>query len=115
MKKDGADASAVATVTTVTPQQKQKYLNEFASKGKGDLNAIEEEVSVNHDGGEETQALLSGDANEELRMADRLQEKKTNAQEGKMPRVTVNDLRPSQRESRDKTGPQEEEKSNLLI
>ena len=70
---------------------------------------------MNHDGGEETQALLSGDANEELRMADRLQEKKTNAQEGKMPRVTVNDLRPSQRESRDKTGPQEEEKSNLLI
>ena len=46
-------------------------MNEFASKDRK-LDAIEEEVSVNPDGGAETQALLSGDADEELRMQDRL-------------------------------------------
>jgi len=52
-------------------------------------------VSVNADGGVDTGALLTGDADEELRMQDRLAEKAKNAKEGKMPRVTVEDIRPS--------------------
>ena len=41
--------------------------------------------------------LLTGDSNEELRMQDRLEEKKENAREGKMKRITVEDIRSSQR------------------
>ena len=58
MKKDGADASAVANVTTVTPQQKQKYLNEFASKGKGDLAAAVRTAVINKRAG--GAGLISG-------------------------------------------------------
>ncbi len=54
---------------------------------------IEEEVSVNHNTGVDTQALLTGDSTEELRMQPRLQEKAANAVEGKAPRATLNDIR----------------------
>lgn len=58
-------------------------------------------MSVNQDTGVDTGALLQGDADEELRMKDRLIEKSDNAKEGKMKRVTVEDIRPSQRNSPD--------------
>ena len=76
-------------------------LGKFAAITRGDAHkeasGIVEEVSVNPDSRVDTGALLQGDADEELRQADRLAEKATNAKEGKMPRVTVNDIRPSQR------------------
>ena len=78
---------------------KAKIVNEFADKRRIE-NGIEEEVSVNADTAlVDTQPLLQGDADEELRMQDRLAEKAENAKEGKMKRVTVNDIRPSQRGS----------------
>lgn len=79
----------------MTPDVKKKLMTEFSSKRKIE-NGIEEEVSVNADiTGVDTGALLTGDSNEELRMSDRLAEKSQNAKEGKMPRVTVDDIRPS--------------------
>jgi hypothetical protein len=63
---------------------------------------------VNHDTGVDTQALLTGDSNEELRMQPRLEEKAQNAKEGKAPRVNINDIRPSQKNSR-------EDRDDLLI
>ena len=45
--------------------------------------------------------MLSGDADEEARMQPRLIEKAQNAKEGKMARVTVDDIRQSQRQPRD--------------
>ena len=44
-------------------------------------------------------ALLQGDSNEEMRMQPRLIEKAENAKQGKMPRVTEADIRPSQKGS----------------
>lgn len=93
----------------MTPDVKKKLANEFSSKRREE-NGITEEVSVNADiTGVDTGALLTGDSNEELRMTDRLAEKSQNAKEGKMPRVTVDDIRPSQR------NPREENKDGLLI
>lgn len=60
---------------------------------------IEEEVSVNQTSNVDTTGLLTGDSNEELRMQPRLIEKAENAKQGKMPRVTVDDIRDSQRGS----------------
>ena len=54
-------------------------------------------VSINAEPGVDSEPLLIGDSNEELRMQDTLAEKAQNAKEGKMPRVTVDDLRESQR------------------
>ena len=51
-------------------------------------------MSINHDE-VDTQPLLSGDHNEELRQQDRIYEKKENATEGKMKRVTKADIRNS--------------------
>ena len=54
---------------------KAKIMNEFADKRRIE-NGIEEEVSVNQDTGiVDSQPLLQGDADEELRMQDRLAEK----------------------------------------
>ena len=98
-------------------------LNEFAAKRNAsaagsNTSRIEEEVSVNADTGVDTGALLQGDSNEELRMADRVAEKAENAKQGKMPRVTAEDIRPSQRSFEGTTAVIEEEKkegSQLLI
>jgi hypothetical protein len=73
---------------------------------------ITEEVSINTDRGVDTGALLSGDADEELRMQDRLSEKSANARNGKMARVTAADIRESQREPRE---PIKREESKLLL
>ena len=79
--------------------QKQQQKNEFATKSKN--NSIQEEIVVSSNTMQvDTGALLTGDSSEELRMQPRLIEKAENAKNGKMPRVTVDDLRPSQRESR---------------
>lgn len=92
MEKDGATESQIAAVR-MTPQDKKKIVTEFSAKKR-----ISEEVSVNRiDSGEETQALLTGDADEELRMQDRLYEKAQHAKDGKAVRVTMDDIRPSQR------------------
>lgn len=63
---------------------------------------------MNHDTGVDTQALLTGDADEELRMKPRLLEQSHNAKEGNAPRVTMDDIRPSQRGS-------DEEMDGLLL
>ena len=75
--------------------EKAKLKNEFSSKDGKQM--IEEEVSINYGRTVDSGALLSGDADEELRMKDRLHEKAQNAKEGKMARVTLEDIRPSQR------------------
>jgi len=62
---------------------------------------------MNHDTGVDTQALLTGDADEELRMKPRLLEQSHNAKEGAS-RVTIDDIRPSQRGS-------DEEMDGLLL
>ena len=97
----------------MTPADKKKIVTEFAAKSRSFGNNITEEVSVNHSQGVDAGTLLSGDADEELRMADRLAEKAQNAKEGKMARVTVDDIRPSQRGPLP-TGIEEEEKTLLL-
>lgn len=51
---------------------------------------------MNPDQRVDTGRLLQGDADEELRMQPRLIEKAENAKQGKMPRVTEADIRPSQ-------------------
>jgi len=97
MGRDGAGEEELSKVR-MTPDARKKLVQEFATKqGRPGVSSgkIEEEVSVNADGGVDTGALLTGDADEELRMQDRLAEKATNAKEGKMPRVTVDDIRPS--------------------
>ena len=58
---------------------------------------VEEEVSVNIGSSDVTGALLQGDSNEEQRMAERVAEKRQNAIEGKMKRVTADDIRVSQK------------------
>ena len=73
-------------------------LNEFSStKHAKTAPGIEEEVSVNPDSNVDTGALLTGDHDEEMRMQPRLIEKAENAKQGKMPRVTEADIRPSQK------------------
>ena len=62
-------------------------MNEFSSNPK-----IEEEVSMNQSSAVDTTGLLTGDSNEELRMQPRLIEKAENAKQGKMARVTINDV-----------------------
>ena len=110
MAVGGASQSALDSVRSMNSSQKAKIVSEFASMTRsGGNNGIEEEISVNPSMGVDTGALLTGDADEELRMADRLAEKSSNAKEGKMPRVTVADIRPSQR------GSDEEEKQGLLL
>ena len=52
---------------------------------------------MNADSRVDTGALLTGDSSEEMRMKPRLIEKAENAKQGKMPRVTEDDLRPSQK------------------
>ena len=96
MAADGASEEELAKVR-MSPAVKKQIVNEFAARQKAKQGIIEEEVSVNAEGGVDTQALLTGDSNEEARMADRLHEQKQNAIEGKMPRVTVDDIRHSQR------------------
>lgn len=106
MEKDGATESQIAAIR-MTPADKKKIVNEFSAKNN---TKIQEEVSVNpSSGGVDGTSLLQGDSSEELRMADRLKEKKQNALDGKMPRVTVDDIRPSQRL------PKEDAKDGLLI
>lgn len=80
-----------------TKENREKMYKEFS-----DLRASQRmdkvEVSVDLQGSSEvTGALLTGDHDEELRMADRLEEKKTNAKEGKMKRITIGDIKESQR------------------
>lgn len=96
MAADGATEEELAKVR-MTPEAKAKIVNEFSARQRAKQGITEENVSVNSDTGVDTQALLTGDSNEEARMADRLHEQKKNAQEGKMPRVTVDDIRQSQR------------------
>lgn len=73
MAKDGATEEQINAIR-MTPQDKKRIVNEFSSRKAS--KQITEEISVNRvDSGEETQALLSGDADEELRMQDRLYEK----------------------------------------
>ena len=52
-------------------------------------------VSINANDDVDTQPLLTGDSNEELRQEDRQYEKKQNAVDGKMKRVTAEDIRES--------------------
>ena len=52
-------------------------------------------ASLNSDPADSAKPLLSGDADEELQMQDRLIEKKDNTIDGKAKRVTYNDLRES--------------------
>ena len=93
----------------MTPADKKKIVQEFAAKTRSGESGIQEEVSVNQDTGIDTGALLQGDSNEEIRMQDRLIEKAENAKQGKMQRVTVADIRPSQKNSRD------DEEEQLLL
>jgi len=85
----------------MTPEAKKARLDEFANKRRKDGLLIEEEVSVNPSSNVDTGALLTGDSNEEMRMQPRLIEKAENAKQGKMPRVTAADIRPSQKGSLD--------------
>jgi len=84
----------------MTPDARKKLVDSFAmerNKASG--------VSVNPDDGVDTGTLLSGDHNEELRQADRIREQKENAQHGKTKRVTLEDVRESQRSERPAMGP----------
>lgn len=72
-------------------------LEQFAKERKSSkLN--ESAVTINDD--VDTQPLLTGDSNEELRQADRVHEKHTNSVEGKMQRVTKAEIRESQKKER---------------
>ena len=101
MQKDGASEDQLAKVR-MTPADKKKIVDEFAAKTRSQEKKVgqieEENVSVNPDTDVDTAPLLTGDADEELRMQERLAEKANNAREGKMPRVTPEDIRPSQRQ-----------------
>ena len=88
-------------------KQKKQLLDEFAKDRKSKV-LDESVVSINHDQ-VDTQPLLSGDHSEELRQQDRLYEKKENAAEGKMKRVTKADIRNSQ-QVESPTGVMEEQK-----
>ena len=94
MLSEGASEEEIAKVR-IDPAEKKKMFEKFSQDRKSGI--IEENVSVNMDTGDITGALLTGDSNEELRQADRLAEKATNAKEGKMKRVTIEDIRASQR------------------
>ena len=98
LKADGAGEDAIAAIR-MTPEAKLARLNEFSAKRRKDGLMIEEEVSVNQTSNVDTTGLLTGDSNEELRMQPRLIEKAENAKQGKMPRVTVDDIRNSQKGS----------------
>jgi len=98
MSTAGATEAQLASVR-MTPDVKKKIVTEFSAKRTAKHNGmIEEEKSgsINVDEVEETQALLTGDSNEEIRMQDRLIEKEQNASQGKAYRVTAADIRPSQ-------------------
>ena len=89
MKSQGADEEDLEKVR-MTPDARKKLVDSFAmerQKASG--------VSVNPDDGVDTGLLLSGDHDEELRQADRIQEQKENAQHGKTKRVTMEDVRES--------------------
>ena len=93
MKSQGADEKDLESVRS-SQKQKQKMLEKFSKERKSSrLDASV--VSLNPDDVDK-QPLLSGDYNEELRQQDRLHEKKENAIEGKMKRVTAQDIRNSQ-------------------
>ena len=81
MAKDGASEEALKAVR-MTPDAKNKIVAAFdsrrAARVQGQAGApaqITEEVSVNADVGADSQPLLSGDADDELQMKDRLIEK----------------------------------------
>ena len=94
---EGASEEELAKVRD-SKENRAKMYKEFADiRRSGRLLADDEQVSVNLDDGDVTGALLQGDSNEELRMADRLAEKAENAKHGKMKRITVEDIRDSQR------------------
>ena len=78
----------------MTPEAKKSLLDKMGAKREGRITE-ELNVSINAEPGVDSGSLLTGDSNEELRMQDRLAEKAQNAKEGKMARVTVNDLRQS--------------------
>ena len=94
MKAGGASDAAIAAIKQ-SPMQKQKMMNEFSSNPK-----IEEEVSMNQSSAVDTTGLLTGDSNEELRMQPRLIEKAENAKQGKMARVTINDVQSNEEQDK---------------
>jgi len=65
-------------------------------------------VSLNNVSSDATKALLGADADEELRMEDRLIEQKDHTIDGKAKRVTYDDLRASQRIPDEKISADEE-------
>ena len=78
----------------MTPEAKRSLIDRMGTKREGRI-VEETNVSINAEPGVDSGSLLTGDSNEELRMQDRLAEKAQNAKEGKMARVTVDDLRAS--------------------
>ena len=94
MKSAGASEADLEAVRQ-TPKQKKKIIDQF-TKDRRDSELQRSTMSLNPDD-EDQQPLLTGDHNEELRQADRLHEKKENAVEGKMKRVTLQDIRESQK------------------
>lgn len=93
MAIDGASEEDLAQVR-MTPEAKRSLVDRMGAKREGMITE-ELSVSINGEPGVDSGALLTGDSNEELRMQDRLAEKAQNAKEGKMARVTVDDLRAS--------------------
>ena len=93
MAIDGASEEDLAQVR-MTPEAKRSLVDRMGAKREGMITE-ELSVSINAEPGVDSGALLTGDSNEELRMQDRLAEKAQNAKEGKMARVTVDDLRAS--------------------
>ena len=92
MKSKGASEEDLKAVRS-TPNQKKKLLDSFSKERRESQKKLDASVvSINPDD-VDYQPLLQGDADEELRQADRLHEKKINAAEGKMKRVTANDIR----------------------
>lgn len=93
MAGDGASEEELAQVR-MTPEAKKSLVDRMGAKREGRITE-ELSVSINAEPGVDSGSLLTGDSNEELRMQDRLAEKAQNAKEGKMARVTVDDLRAS--------------------
>ena len=93
MAIDGASEGDLAQVR-MTPEAKKSLVDKMGAKREGRITE-ELSVSINGEPGVDSGSLLTGDSNEELRMQDRLAEKAQNAKEGKMARVTVDDLRAS--------------------
>ena len=85
MQKDGASNAALESVR-MTPEVKKKIVTEFSQKQKNKMQ-IEEETSLNPSATPDTQPLLSGDADEEMRLAPQLAQQKEHTIEGKAKRL----------------------------